>query len=279
VKSESIFKSFGSQSPQLKGIVAYYYLHYNLEGGDEEFVYYPHYRNAITVYLRSDVKLTANTSTVIPNDKAGLTLLYTRNYNQRIRVRLTGPFTKLGIAFEPLGLQRFIMKSYKDVAHDLVVPFEEFGSEFEALCTEILKNPADDPSKTFDAYLLSKMCNPLDPQMEIAVQKILQNDEGLQLENLAGDLGLSMRTLQRRFKDHLACTPREYQQLVRFRKAINTYQSASKPTTFTQLALETNYYDQPAFVNHFKRITGRSPREFFNNLQKRGSEDTYWAYR
>ena len=278
VESTSRFRTYAPRVSELRGVIAYYYIHFASTNIREEFTYYPHYRNALTSYLGSKVVVTNNTSTVKPDDNSGLTLLYTRNYSESIQVRLQGPFTKLGIAFEPLGLQRFLKRNYREVASEMVIQFNEFGPDFENLCEEVLKAPSEDPTAKLDDFFCSKMGTGVDPLVKNAVEMLL-NKEELQLEDLAINLGMSIRTLQRRFIEHLACSPRAYQQVIRFRKAINAYQNASAPTTFTQLAMEANYYDQPAFVNHFKRITGKSPRAFFGQLQKLGSEDTYWAFK
>jgi hypothetical protein len=88
-------------------LVSYYYLHYSddpLFSGS--FVYYPHYRNAITCY--ADATFSDRGSRIIAGHKGAFHSVFSRNYHHCIHVEPKVPFRKLGIAFEPLGLNHFL---------------------------------------------------------------------------------------------------------------------------------------------------------------------------
>ncbi|MFT5596589.1 MAG: AraC-like DNA-binding protein [Flammeovirgaceae bacterium] len=272
------FITYKPKAPELSGIIAYYYLHVCDEvDAEHRYVYYPHYRNAITCYLHSDVDLKIGLANVKPDASAGLTTLFSRNYNERILVSIKAPFTKLGVAFEPLGVQRFLNRKFSEVAVQTSVRFAELGEGFDELAQMVLSCPMEDPTSHLDRFFLENLQPNKAAEMERIVAHLFAEKEHSPLEELAREYGLSLRSLQRKFKDHLMCSPREYRRLIRFRSAVNTYQFAERQTSFTQLALEHNYYDQPAFIKHFKQIAGKSPRDFFNHIQQYGSEDTFWT--
>jgi AraC-like DNA-binding protein len=276
--SHTLFRTFQPRDPALRGIIAYYYLHHaEADTPEQRFIYYPHYRNAVTCYLRSDVVFQDHYATATPNPDTGVTCLYSRNYDRSIRVSLKPPFTKVGVAFEPLGIHRFIDTKLSDIAVNTVVHFGEFGPEFTALVTEVLNAPFADPTEKLDAFFYKRLRPPEDRSMINLVAYLLAEKEQIPLERLAANHGMSVRSMQRRFRETLVCTPREYRRLIRFRNAVNAYQYASRETSFTELALENNYYDQPAFIKHFKKLTGRTPRDFFAHIRQYGSEDTFWS--
>jgi len=278
VTSVDHFITYKPKAPELGGIIAYYYLHTCKEpGATHRFVYYPHFRNAITCYLNADADIKKGRAKVTPNASAGLIALFSRNYDERILVSIEAPFTKLGVAFEPLGVQRFLNRKFSEVAVKTTVPFTELGDGFADLALTVLKHPMEDPTTRLDGFFLENLQPSKDADMDRVVAHFFSEKEHSPLDELAAEYGLSLRSLQRKFKEHLMCTPREYRRLIRFRRAVNTYQFAERHTSFTQLAHENNYYDQPAFVNHFKQISGRSPRDFFDHIQQYGSEDTFWT--
>jgi hypothetical protein len=49
--SHTLFRTFQPRDPALRGIIAYYYLHHaEADTPEQRFIYYPHYRNAVTCY-------------------------------------------------------------------------------------------------------------------------------------------------------------------------------------------------------------------------------------
>ncbi len=128
-----------------------------------------------------------------------------------------------------------------------------------------------------DEFMLRKYIGFDQPILAKAVQRILQNDGTAGVTEIADEMGMSRKTLLRLFQKHLCCSVEEYKNLVKFRNALNDYRESEADTTFTELAHKHLYYDQPAFIKHFKSITGLSPRAFFASLQRYGERDTYWT--
>ena len=110
-----------------------------------------------------------------------------------------------------------------------------------------------------------------------AVKLLIESSGEYQMQALASELDINRKTLLRHFQKALSTSPKGYQKLIRFRNALNNYSESTQAQTFTELALEHAYYDQPAFTKHFKQITGLSPRKFFKRIQQFGTADTYWA--
>jgi AraC-like DNA-binding protein len=274
------FQTFEPADPRLKGLVAYYYLHTSDDPSFESsFTYYPHYRNALTIYLDSYVDFSDSISHVRPGVSGSSRVLFSRNYDQRISVHLNGAFKKVGIAFEPLGINAFIDSSLARVAIDKVNDFGFFDPHLPNLVRKEVATSAENLVPTLDNFLMSKYIGFDNNNLKAAVAKILESDGSIGVEILSAELGLSRKTLLRMFREHLCTSVEGYKKLVRFRNALNHYLLSENKTTFTALALDHQYYDQPAFIKHFKSITGLSPRAFFAQLKQYGEKDTFWAPR
>lgn len=276
MKEGAHFKTFTPQDSDIRKLVAYYYIHDSSEPDFRtSFIYYPHYRNGLTAYINSNVFFDESASHISPSSKPNTQILFSRNYDSAIQVNIKGPFQKLGIAFTPLGINHFIDKPLNVVAPITVNTFDEFGEEFKHLARDILLNTASDPTAQLDLFFRRRLNCFENEKLSSALSIIFNTDTDISVQSLADQLEISRKTLLRHFQSELASSVKSYQKLIRFRNALNNYRETSA-TSFTALALEHSYYDQPAFIKHFKTITGLSPRLFFKNLQHFGSEDIFW---
>lgn len=274
------FLTYDPLHPGLEGRVAYYYLHYSDDPAFESnFVYYPHYRNAVTAYLDAEVIFDDYGSRVTSAQGAAFTPLFARDYFHGISVHIKGPFRKLGIAFEPLGVNHFLERPLSEVAPSVVGAFPFFGEKHERAVRAAFEHPDQNPAPILDDLLMHHMRDFNQDTLREAVARILRNDGTSGVEELAAHFGLSRKTLLRHFKKHLCCSVEEYKNLVKFRNALNDYHDSKDATTFTELAYKHAYYDQPAFIRHFKSITGSTPRAFFAGLKRYGERDTFWTPR
>lgn len=87
------------------------------------------------------------------------------------------------------------------------------------------------------------------------------------IESLAKKAGLSLKTLERNFKNHTGLTIKMYHDLVRFQK---TAQQINANGTYHHgdllEALGSGYYDQSHFVKACRKLTGLSPKQLFSRL-------------
>lgn len=276
MKEGEHFQTFTPRNSIINKHVAYYYIHSSSKPDFEtSFIYYPHYRNGLTTYIDSDVILTESASKVKPSSKKSATTIFARNYDSAIDVNLKGPFFKLGIAFEPLGLNHFIDTPFSEIAPNRGNRFNAFGNDYHVLVEKLLKSDAS-PVQALDAFLLSQKRDFKNQRLQSVLEILFEKGCELSVQTLAESQGMSRKTLLRDFKKDLGCSVKAYQKLIRFRQALNNYQQATNKTSFTELAMEHSYYDQPAFIKNFKQITGYNPRNFFEKLQQYGNADTFW---
>ncbi|MBO9565675.1 MAG: AraC family transcriptional regulator [Niastella sp.] len=92
---------------------------------------------------------------------------------------------------------------------------------------------------------------------------LLRETHEHQVRQLTRTFNLSERQLERRFKDHLGLTPKQYLKINRFEKALNLLQAGSCNNLF-DIAYELGYADQSHFIREFKQFSGNTPKQYLN---------------
>ena len=86
-------------------------------------------------------------------------------------------------------------------------------------------------------------------------------DHSMTLDEVSQNTGYSKKYLIAKVKIEIGTTPKKYQMIHRFNKAIRMLEN-NQHASFTALALHCHYYDQAHFVNDFKKMTLRSPGQY-----------------
>ena len=91
-----------------------------------------------------------------------------------------------------------------------------------------------------------------------AVDLIEKNEGNIKLSELVDHFELSDRALRDQFHKYIGCAPKEFIRLVQLKKSL--YQMNFTNDSLTGVTYRNNYFDQPHFINSFKKITGKSPK-------------------
>ena len=103
-----------------------------------------------------------------------------------------------------------------------------------------------------------------DPRVEtvVAVAEAMRSGPPDQrVADVAAEHGLSVRTLQRLFRDHVGVTPKWVLQRYRLHDAAERIAAGEAPDP-AALALELGYFDQAHFGNDFRRYVGVPPAAY-----------------
>jgi len=96
-----------------------------------------------------------------------------------------------------------------------------------------------------------------DGRLQRAVRSIRERRGAVSVGAMAGDLGVSERTLERLFREHVGVGPKFYARVVRMEWA----RTAAENHGFSQadLALRAGYADEPHLLRGFRALTGLTP--------------------
>lgn len=276
IEENETYISVKPNNKDLQNYIAYYYFNVSdVKNYCKEFIFYPHYRNAITVYKNSKISFNENVSQVVPNKNVDFEIIYTGIHLESRIGKIEAPYNKVGIVFQALGINNFIKEPFNEVIEKSPKSdFNYFGKEFNKTLESVYKSDIiDEKLNALDDFFMREL-QPLEETRIInAIDLLFKQD--VTIQELSEQLNMSRKTLGRLFKKHLNCSPKEFQTLVKFRKAIAIYQNENP--SLTDLAYINGYYDQSDFIKHFKKVTGFNPKKFFKNLTHLGTEDTFWT--
>lgn len=101
-----------------------------------------------------------------------------------------------------------------------------------------------------------------DHWLDRIIETLYYNYSSISLAESCQSWGISVRQLQRKFKQATGAGPKEFQQVSRFQTIVKGC-LLEKRRNYLQMALDHGYYDQAHFIKEFQHFTGESPSAFF----------------
>lgn len=102
----------------------------------------------------------------------------------------------------------------------------------------------------------------------VAVAALLREVDLYRVEGLAERAGLSVRGLQRLFREHVGATPKQLLRRVRLQEAALRIERG-EASGLAALAADLGYTDQAHLTRDFKAVVGQTPRELERSLYAR----------
>ncbi|MEO1437409.1 MAG: AraC family transcriptional regulator [Bacteroidota bacterium] len=265
---------------RLRSLIDYYYFHDSDSDRMDRFWFYPNIKNALTIYPHAQFIFGVHQSVCLPADERHFATAYSGVQTHCRLATIQGPFRKVGVVFQVLGIQFFLPKALSIYQNDPVdIGFPHFGSALNEVSVQVwATSNIDQRVDWLDAFFRAQLQAFKAPVLEAAIAALVQPDSNWQVNDLALHLGVSRKTLLRAFQKHLCCSVRDFIQVLRFRRALNQYQLAAEKPRLTELAYQSNYYDQAEFIHHFKRTTGFNPKRFFREVAQIGDQETFWTF-
>ena len=192
--------------------------------------------------------------------------LYTRPYEVQFR-DLVKVF---GIRFKPEGIYNVFgipasefNQSYEDMELVLGVKFREYCNRLRDTeqTAEKLKITEDFLMKCYEQN--DREFSYLNRAAEI----IRNSDSHLKIENLPDEVYISLRQLERVFKQKIGITPKRYMRISRLNE-VHRKLEENQQLDFTKVAFDCGYSDQAHFIRDFKSFMGVKPTIFVKDRQK-----------
>ncbi len=102
-----------------------------------------------------------------------------------------------------------------------------------------------------------------DPLILDSVQTIKLANGNVRIKNLAASLFISQDQFEKRFRQTIGTSPKQFAKTVRLRSLIGNYPRAQN---LADAALKAGYFDQAHFIKDFKSFTGQTPKDYFSSL-------------
>jgi len=204
----------------------------------------------------------------------GLSQLQQRNFvhgqlTSFIELEATGQTGVFSVRFTPAGLQPFISLPVSDLTGSTVAIGEVWPEEGCRLSASMqAASGSKERIRLVEAFLLEKLATVrADYQTGISCVKALTANEFIPIDELARQLNMSRRSLERKFTASVGLSPRLFTRIIRFNKALNLIADRNF-SSFTCVAHTGGFYDQAHFIKDFKEFTGLNPKQYFSeNLE------------
>lgn len=183
-------------------------------------------------------------------------------------VALTGTHSLFGVRFYSDTVRYFIKYPAAEVTGNRALLEDLWGNE-AALLTESLlsaNGTAEIIGKVESSLLAKLLRNEKDHTgglLQTSMNYMYASRGIITIRSLAERIGCSERTLRRTFQQELGVSPKELLGILRFQNLLGELYRAA-PARLTDLAANYGYYDQPHFINQFKRYYGLLPHQVLN---------------
>jgi AraC-like DNA-binding protein len=114
--------------------------------------------------------------------------------------------------------------------------------------------------------LIRKNGNVLDPSIEFSLQQIVQSKGKISMKELQQEMGMSERSIERKFKQYVGMSPKLFTRICRFQATLSQLKNKDY-TKLSDIAYDNEYADQSHLTRTFREFTGSAPLEFL----KRGN--------
>ncbi|MCD4789230.1 MAG: helix-turn-helix domain-containing protein, partial [Bacteroidales bacterium] len=102
---------------------------------------------------------------------------------------------------------------------------------------------------------------PVDSLVSSVTDFILNSSEPINISKLANNHYISLRQLERRFKNKIGVSVKEFTGIFRFKQTIKSI--ANNPDkSLLHIAFDNGYYDHSHLTNEIKRFSGQIPSDF-----------------
>lgn len=265
-----------------KYIEYYYFLKTDDSNFDTKYFAFPNILTPVSIHKNVDFVISETSTEIIGNNINNHVALVQGMRKQPLFVNLHGKLDKITIIFKPLGLNNFIRNSFAKACSKNSQIFKEW--EGNIFYKQFLQNFYTNGNqvkriKFLEDFLLS-VYQPIEDQVLLENIIILLNDfdKESSIENIAQEFNLSVRTLNRLFKRNLGISPIGFKKIARFRHSLNNKMLNEQFKRLTDIAYNSNFYDQSHFINVYKKMTGSNPKNFFELVEKVGDDKLLFQF-
>jgi len=177
-------------------------------------------------------------------------------------LRTRGAAKAIGIRFQPDGASA-LLKIPADELTDEQVSL----TDLSRVLTEQLECLRDSESPILERLdqLISNPAAqvPLDRQIAYAASEFQRSSGTIAISEMARQLGLSARQLERRFKAAVGVSPKLFCRMQRFQRVFRAMES--NVFDWVSVAIDCGYYDQAHLIRDFQQFAGCAPTSLLNS--------------
>lgn len=191
--------------------------------------------------------------------------------NSSVLIGPSGNVDLFGIRFHPAGAFRFMRFDLKDLS-GRIDPLESVLGSSVRLIEEHLLQQSDLQGRVAiaESYLAGLMRSAPyggSAYIDHALALISSAQGNISIRDIAKQVGISERSLERLFSRYVGTTPKAYSRIVRFQRVLREVENGDN-RDILDTALSFGYYDQSHLINDFNHFSGSSPSAFMERSRQ-----------
>ncbi|NDJ51579.1 MAG: AraC family transcriptional regulator [Chloroflexi bacterium] len=181
-------------------------------------------------------------------------------------IKPTGYVNTFAVRFYPYGLANFLSTPIKELANKETPLTVLFGEERASALAQRICQAEDTESRIaiVEAFLFEKLKDPIaiDNIVKATINTMFLTSGALSIKEMLDNHAANRRQLERKFTEQVGISPKQLCRVIRLQSALNML--LHQPSeSMSQIAYDSDYYDQAHFTKDFKEFTGMTPKEFF----------------
>jgi AraC-like DNA-binding protein len=171
-------------------------------------------------------------------------------------------FYSIGVLFKPAALSKLLkidMNEFANMAFDGTLINNELG----VLHTRMVEATGINSKVALLDQFFVNSFEAAAPSVGIAdhALRVMDLYRGIPMDDLAKEVGVSQRYLERQFGKAVGVSPKTYSLIQRFKRIEQELRDSSS-ASWSDLRFAHHFYDQNHFIKDFKRFTGRTPSTY-----------------
>jgi AraC-like DNA-binding protein len=179
---------------------------------------------------------------------------------------MAGNFKMVGVYLYPYALPLLFRIPSVEFTHQHIPLSDLYKTEFADLQDRLLETETDAQGIHILAdYLYKKSIHAtgLNDKFHQCIQYVIKQHGNVGVDQLAQQVGISNRQLERKFSFSVGLPPKVFSRLMRFHTSLRFLKSDTIES-LTDIAYAAGYFDQSHFIRDFKEFAGLSPGEYIS---------------
>tara|TARA_B100000809_G_scaffold261849_1_gene311561 strand:+ start:779 stop:1603 length:825 start_codon:yes stop_codon:yes gene_type:complete len=265
-------KTYEPKNIILKKYIEYYY---STTVDNQSYIAFPHYTLPVSFIKNASAEIIKNEVLLSRDSNTELKIITTNKFIKPLKIKNSGKINDFCIIFKPYGLVQFL-NEFLDWNNPKEVYIINLFDDFLLKAPAFFELEGDCKIEYLETYLCSNLKEKKGTELIIKALKIIREEDNISIANLSKRCNCHPKKLYRYFKKICGESPKTFSKIIQFRKALEKLKEMDPSLNLTNIAYDSNYYDQPAFNNAFKKLTGENPNKFFKNVREHSQKKIYF---
>jgi AraC-like DNA-binding protein len=192
-----------------------------------------------------------------------------------VAIMQVGQVDLLAVRFRAGGGAAFMPIPAYELTNFTLTPADVFGAAIGDLEERLYEARQHVPTQInlLDAFFLARLAPT--PAMRVSwhiAQRLEATAGTLAITDLARDMGYSIRSIDRIFRQHYGISPKFFARIARMQRALALLAVAAPDVTLARLALEIGFYDHAHLTREFQALTAHTPDSYRVYLAQRSAD-------